>query len=57
MEKKIISMHEASGQDITFQHDLAYSLTSGGGGKPGQGYPCIVEIPVERYVPEILKDL
>lgn len=37
----ILAIHEASGQDITFQDDVAYSLVVGGG-KPGQGYPCVL---------------
>ena len=36
-----IAIHEASGQDITFQIEIAFALTVGGG-KPGQGYPCIL---------------
>ena len=38
-----IAIHEASGQDITLQIEVAFSLVTGGG-KPGQGYPCILVI-------------
>lgn len=37
----VIAIHEASGQDTTVQYDLVYSLNTNGG-KPGQGYPCIL---------------
>ena len=37
------AIHEADGQDVTMQNDLAYALVAGGG-KPGQGYPCIMVI-------------
>lgn len=43
MKQIILAIHEAEGQDITFLDDIAYSLVSGGG-KPGQGYPCILII-------------
>ena len=43
MKKRILAVHEASGQDITFQEEVAYALASGGG-KPGQCYPCILII-------------
>ena len=39
----VLAIHEASGQDVTFQNDVAFALVSGGG-KPGQGYPCILII-------------
>lgn len=38
-----IAIHEASGQDITLQIETAFALVTGGG-KPGQGYPCILVI-------------
>lgn len=31
MNKTILAIHEASGQDITWQNDIAYSLVTGGG--------------------------
>lgn len=37
----VIAIHEASGQDVTLMEDVAYSLVVGGG-KPGQGYPCVI---------------
>ena len=37
---KAIAIHEASGQDITYS-EVAFSLVVGGG-KPGQGYPCVL---------------
>jgi len=37
---KVLAIHEASGQDITFA-DVAFSLVTNGG-KPGQGYPCVL---------------
>ena len=37
---KALAIHEASGQDITFC-EVAFSLVVGGG-KPGQGYPCVL---------------
>lgn len=40
--KMIYAIHEADGQDVTMMLETAYAL-SGGGGKPGQGYPCIFE--------------
>lgn len=42
----VIAIHEADGQDITMQDDVAYSLVTGGG-KPGQGYPCVMVIEDE----------
>lgn len=39
----VIAIHEADGQDITMQDDVAYSLVTGSG-KPGQGYPCVMVI-------------
>ena len=42
-EEKVLAIHEASGQDVTFQDDVAFALVSGGG-KPGQGYPCVLII-------------
>lgn len=40
---KTLAIHEADGQDVTMQNEVAYSLTTGGG-KPGQGYPCVMII-------------
>lgn len=40
-EKVVLAIHEASGQDITFSN-VAFALVAGGG-KHGQGYPCILE--------------
>lgn len=40
---KTIAIHEARGQDVTLQCEIAYSLVTGGG-KPGQGYPCVIVI-------------
>ena len=37
----VLAIHEADGQDVTMMEETAYSLTSGGG-KPGQGYPCVM---------------
>lgn len=44
----VIAIHEADGQDITMQDDVAYSLVTGGG-KPGQGYPCVMVIEDEMH--------
>lgn len=41
MKKTVMAVHEADGQDVTLQHEVAYALVTGGG-KPGQGYPCIL---------------
>lgn len=38
---KTLAIHEADGQDVTIQTEIAYSLTVGGG-KPRQGYPCVL---------------
>ena len=49
---KAIAIHEASGQDITFC-EVAFSLVTGGG-KPGQGYPCVlVEVEDDSSSEEI----
>lgn len=40
---KQMAIHEADGQDVTMQKEVAYALATGGG-KPGQGYPCILII-------------
>lgn len=37
----VYAIHEADGQDVTMQKEVAYSLATGGG-KPGQGYPCVM---------------
>lgn len=37
----ILAIHEADGQDVTVQEDIAYALVTGGR-KPGQGYPCVL---------------
>lgn len=37
----VLAIHEADGQDVTMQKETAYALTTSGG-KPGQGYPCIL---------------
>lgn len=39
----VLAIHEATGQDTTFQRDVAYSLVTGGG-MPGQGRPCVLII-------------
>lgn len=39
----VMAIHEADGQDVTMQEEIAYSLVAGGG-KPGQGYPCIMVV-------------
>lgn len=39
----VLAIHEADGQDVTMQKEIAYSLVTGGG-KPGQGYPCVMVI-------------
>lgn len=38
--KNVYAIHEASGQDLTFS-EKAYALVTNGG-KPGQGFPCIL---------------
>lgn len=40
MNRVYYGIHEASGQDITFTEEVAYSVVTGGG-KPGQGYPAV----------------
>lgn len=47
---KILAIHEASGQDVTFQDNVAFALVTSGG-KPGQGYPCILIIYGETTNP------
>lgn len=37
------SVHEADGQNVTMQEEIAYALVTSGG-KPGQGYPCVLII-------------
>lgn len=37
----VLAIHEADGQNVTVQEETAYAFVSGGG-KPGQGYPCIL---------------
>lgn len=37
------SVHEADGQDVTLIKETAHAVVTGGG-KPGQGYPCILRI-------------
>lgn len=37
----VLAIHEADGQDVTMQEDVGYALVTGGG-KPGQGYPCVL---------------
>lgn len=41
-----IAIHEADGQDVTTMNEIAYSLVTGGG-KPGQGYPCVMIVEDE----------
>lgn len=36
-----MAIHEAEGQNVTVMNEVAYSLVTGGG-KPGQGYPCVL---------------
>ncbi len=43
---KTWAIHEADGQDVTMQEEVAYSLVCGGG-KPGQGYPCVMVVKDE----------
>lgn len=38
---KVLAIHEADGQDVTMQNEVAYALVTSGG-KPGQGYPCVM---------------
>ena len=40
-KETVLSIHEASGQNVTFQKEIAFALVTGGG-KPGQGYPCVL---------------
>lgn len=40
---KTLAIHEADAQDVTMQSETAYALVTGGG-KPGQGYPCVMVI-------------
>lgn len=42
----VLAIHEADGQDVTMQEETAYALVTGGG-KPGQGYPCILVVDDE----------
>lgn len=35
------SIHETEGRNVIMLFEVAYSLTAGGG-KPGQGYPCVM---------------
>lgn len=37
----VLAIHEADGQNVTLMKDTAYALVTGGG-KPGQGYPCVL---------------
>ena len=37
----VLAIHEADGQDVTVQEEIAYALASGGG-KPGQGYNAVL---------------
>lgn len=37
----IYAIHEAGGQATTMQKEIACSLVTGGG-KPGQGFPCVL---------------
>lgn len=37
----VLAIHEADGQDVTMMEETAYALVTSGG-KPGQGYPCVV---------------
>lgn len=37
---QVYAIHEADGQDVTMMLETAYALS--GGGKPGQGYPCVM---------------
>lgn len=37
----VLAIHEADGQDVTVMEETAYALVTGGG-KPGQGYPCVL---------------
>ena len=39
----VLAIHEADGQDVTMMEETAYALVTGGG-KPGQGYPCVMII-------------
>lgn len=39
----ILAIHEADGQDVTMMEETAHALTTSGG-KPGQGYPCILMV-------------
>jgi hypothetical protein len=39
----VLSIHEADGQNVTMMEETAYALTTSGG-KPGQGYPCVMII-------------
>ena len=44
---KAWAIHEADGQDVTMQEEVAYSLVCGGG-KPGQGFPCVMVVQDEQ---------
>lgn len=37
----VLAIHEADGQNVTVMEETAYALVNGGG-KPGQGYPCVL---------------
>lgn len=43
LRRLALAIHEADGQDITIQENTAYALVTGGG-KPGQGFPCVLTI-------------
>jgi len=43
----VLAIHKASGQDVTVQNEKAYALVTSGG-KPGQGYPCVMITNDER---------
>lgn len=49
---KTFAIHEADGQDVTMQNEVAYSLTCGGG-KPGQGYPCVLVVKDDKDIDDI----
>ena len=40
------AVHENQRGDIHIDQDLSYQLTTGGG-KPGQGYPCVLQLLTE----------
>lgn len=41
-EEKVLAIHEASGQDVTFQDDVAFALVSGGG-QAWTGIPMCID--------------